>query len=74
MKTKTSQRTSPGIRGEYDFRNGARGKYAVRYARGTNLVKLEPDVARVFHTSTAVNRALRALSGALRLVGPLPSR
>jgi hypothetical protein len=31
---------------EYDFSEGARGKYAKRYAEGTNLVMLAPDVAR----------------------------
>ena len=33
---------------EYDFSRGVRGKYARRYARGTNVVVLEPDVARAF--------------------------
>ncbi len=46
---------------EYDFRGGARGKHAHRYAQGTNLVLLEPDVAKAFPTANAVNRALRTL-------------
>ena len=46
---------------EYDFRGGVRGKYAAQYAEGTNLVKLEPQVAHAFPTSADVNRALRAL-------------
>ena len=29
----------------YDFSKGKRGKYAAKYARGTNIVRLEPDVA-----------------------------
>ena len=29
----------------YNFRNGVRGKYSARYANGTNIVLLEPDVA-----------------------------
>jgi len=45
---------------EYDFSGGVRGKYAARYARGSNVVVLSPDVARVFPDSTSVNRALRA--------------
>jgi hypothetical protein len=46
---------------EIDFRGGVRGKYARRYAEGTNIVLLEPDVAKEFRTSTAVNTALRRL-------------
>lgn len=49
------------MREEYDFSGGVRGKYAERYAEGTNLVLLDPDVARVFPDSAAVNEALRAL-------------
>src|SRR5207248_317979 len=48
---------------EYDFSRGIRGKYAHRFAEGTNLVKLEPDVAKVFRDSASVNRALRRLVG-----------
>ncbi len=46
---------------EYDLTGGARGKYAARYAEGTNLVRLDPDVAKVFPDSASVNDALRAL-------------
>ncbi len=46
---------------EYDLTNGVRGKYAARYAEGTNLVRLDPDVAKVFPDSASVNEALRAL-------------
>jgi hypothetical protein len=46
---------------EYDLTGGVRGKYAARYAEGTNIVRLDPDVARVFPDSAAVNSALRAL-------------
>jgi hypothetical protein len=49
------------MREEYDFSGGVRGKYAARFAEGTNLVLLAPDVAAVFPTATAVNRALRAV-------------
>ena len=50
------------IRPHYDFSKGVRGKYAERYAEGTNVVVLEPDVAKAFPTSEAVNKALRALA------------
>ena len=49
------------MRAEYDFSGGVRGKYAARFAEGTNLVLLAPDVAAVFPTATAVNKALRAV-------------
>ena len=45
---------------EYDFSGGVRGKYAKRYAEGTNLVLLEPDLAAAFPDSESVSRALRA--------------
>jgi hypothetical protein len=46
---------------EYDFSGGVRGKYAARFRKGTNLVVLEPDVAKFFSDSAAVNDALRGL-------------
>jgi hypothetical protein len=46
---------------EYDFSEAEVGKYAERYAQGTNLVLLDRDIARVFPDSASVNRALRAL-------------
>jgi hypothetical protein len=47
---------------EYDFSQGVVGKYAKQYAEGTNVVLLDPDVARVFPNSEAVNQALRAIA------------
>ena len=44
MKTKLKKR-SDELRPEYDFRGGIRGKYARRYAEGTNVVVIDPDVA-----------------------------
>ena len=44
---------------EYDFSSGMRGKYVKKYAKGTNLVVLSPDVAKVFVNSQSVNAALR---------------
>lgn len=45
----------------YDFRGGVRGEYAKRYAAGTNIVVLDPDVAQAFPTQEKVNAALRVL-------------
>lgn len=49
------------MRPEYDFRNAVQGKYAKRFAEGSNVVVLSPDVAQEFPTSEAVNEALRNL-------------
>jgi len=46
---------------EYDFRHASRNKYASRYAEGSAVVVLEPDVAAAFPTSRAANKALRAI-------------
>ncbi len=43
------------------MKGGVRGKYAQRFCAGTNLVKIDPDVAEVFMDDTAVNEALREL-------------
>ena len=47
------------MKDNYDFSKGVRGKYAKQYKDGSNLVLLEPEVARVFRDSEAVNDALR---------------
>ena len=51
------------LRPEYDLRellkDGVRGKYVARYRAGTNLVLLDPDVAKAFPDQAAVNEALR---------------
>ncbi len=44
---------------EMELSGGVRGKYYERYMQGTNVVFLEPDIARVFRDSAVVNQALR---------------
>ena len=61
---------SSEMKEEYDFSKGIRGKYAKRYAEGSNVVVLSPDVAKIFRTSESVNEALRTLVR----VGRKPSR
>ncbi|MBC8178496.1 MAG: hypothetical protein H8E19_13910 [Deltaproteobacteria bacterium] len=51
----------PDMLEEYDFSNGVRGKYAKRYAEGTNVVLIDPDVAEFFPDHDTVNDALRSL-------------
>ena len=62
MKKIRSKLSDSDMRPEYDFTGGVRGKYARRYARGANIVVLDPDVAKLFPDSPSVNRALRALA------------
>lgn len=61
MKKKTE--LSDELRPEYDMKSllkgGVRGKYAARYRAGTNLVLLEPEVAKAFPNEKAVNEALK---------------
>ena len=66
MKKAAKKPSEPEMRAEYDFSGGVRGKYARRYARGTNVVVLEPDVALAFPNAEAVNSSLRALAEIIR--------
>jgi hypothetical protein len=61
MKSPESDPKIGDMREEYDFSKGVRGKYARRYAEGSNVVVLEPDVAARFPDSRAVNEALRSI-------------
>jgi hypothetical protein len=56
----------PDMLEEYDFRGGVRGKYADRYAEGTNVVVIDPDVIEYFPDHDAVNDALRGLADIIR--------
>jgi hypothetical protein len=52
------------MRSEYnfDYSRAVRGKYYKRLLEeGTNVVVLDPDVAKTFHDSASVNEALRSL-------------
>jgi hypothetical protein len=66
MKKEERVEPDPEMLDEYDFSEGVRGKYAARYAEGTNIVVLSPDVAEVFTDSESVNEALRALAEIIR--------
>jgi len=66
LKTKgrnmKKMRKDPDMLEEYDFSKGIRWKYAKRYAEGTNVVVIEPDVAKFFPDHNSVNQALRSLT------------
>ena len=64
MRKVLAKRRSDDLRPEYDLarlKGGVRGKYYQQATAGTNLVLLEPDVARAVPDSNSVNRALRLL-------------
>ena len=51
-----------GLHKYYGKVHAVRGKHAKRYAAGTNVVVLAPDVATAFPNADSVNEALRALT------------
>ena len=63
MKKTSQSELNDELRPEYDLREllkgSVRGKYVERYRSGTNLVLLEPDIAKAFPSDQAVNEALR---------------
>ena len=74
MKRKAS---SDEMRPEYsfDYSKAVRGKYYKRILKeGSNVVVLEPDIAKAFPTSAAVNDALRVVLQAARAVRRLTNR
>ena len=61
---KASRRPVDDLRPEYrrsDFGTLVRGKYAQRFIEATNVVVLDPQVAKAFPNDRAVNTALRKL-------------
>jgi hypothetical protein len=61
---KASRKVADELRPEYkrsDFGTLVRGKYAQRASQSTNVVLLEPQVARAFPNDREVNKALRAV-------------
>lgn len=60
MRSSASDRDEIGA--EYDLTESHPNPYAERYAEGTNLVRLDPDVRKVFPDAESVNDALRALA------------
>jgi hypothetical protein len=74
---KVNQNRIAEIRFEYkrsDFGELIRGKYADRAAAETNIVVLEPEVAKVFPNDEAVNKALRKLINSAATTPRLTSR
>jgi len=58
------KKTKDEMRAEYkrsDFTKLERGKFYKEVAKGTSVVLLDPDIAKAFPTSEAVNAALLGL-------------
>jgi len=53
---------------------GVRGKHYAAYQKGSNLVLLTPELAKIFPTNEAVNAALESLVGVARSATRLTSR
>jgi len=64
---KKTSKLNVDILADYDFSAGVHGKYAANYAKGSNVVVLDPDVAKLFSTSKIVNRSLRGLAKTLKV-------
>jgi hypothetical protein len=62
---KKISKSQPDMLPEYDFSKDVRDKYAKRYAKGTNVVVLDPDVAKAFPDAKLVNQSLRKLAKSL---------
>jgi hypothetical protein len=67
MRKGSSKTMKDDLRPEYDLtklKGGVRGKYYEQATAGTNLVLVDPELAKVFPDSASVNRALRVLRDA----------
>lgn len=65
------------MRAEYrleDLGKGVRGKHYAAFQKGSNLVLLTPELAKIFPTNEAVNAALESLVGVARSATGLTSR
>ena len=59
---------------EYDFTQGVRGKYATRFAAGSNIAVIDKDLTALFPDSAAVNQTLRLVAKLRQVpVKPAPS-
>ncbi|TRZ55749.1 MAG: hypothetical protein D4S02_17270 [Rhodocyclaceae bacterium] len=65
------------MRAEYrreDLGKGVRGKHYAEFEKGSNLVLLTPELAKIFPSNDAVNAALNSLVGVARSVTSLNRR
>ena len=78
MKKKSSAEKVCEPRTEYNLEallpGGIQGKYVKRYRTGSNLILLEPDVAKAFPTQEAVNHALRLVMQLTGIAKPIKGK
>ena len=78
MKKRRNAKRPDKLREEYDLKallkDAVRGKYVERYRAGTNLVLLEPEVAKAFPSTEAVNEALKLVMQLQRVPTRKPGR
>ncbi len=70
MKKEEPAKPFDEMRDEYDLskmKGIVQGKYFQRASAGTNLVLIDPDLAKLFPDSEAVNNALRSVVETSRL-------
>ena len=71
MKKEPARKAKRGPRGEmrseyrFDYSKAKPNRFASRFDKSRLVVALDPDVSEVFTTPEAVNKALRALIGAV---------
>ena len=73
----TKKLATDEIRPEYkrsDFGTLVRGKYVARLKASSNVVILDPEVAKLFPNAAAVNAALRSLAEIAKRAGSLRSQ
>ena len=51
MNQDLNKETDSDMLEEYDFSDGVRGKYVERFAKGCNVIVLDPAVAQIFPDS-----------------------
>jgi len=61
LKKQADIEHDPDMLDDYDYSQGVRGKYVQRFAQGSNVAVLSPDIAEIFPDSDSVNAALRLL-------------
>jgi hypothetical protein len=77
MKPKIQNEANDDLRPEYefDFSKAERGRYAKRLkTEGSNLVLVDPELARSFPDSASVNAALRSVVEFAKLSAGLTRR
>ncbi len=77
MKSKASKPSVDDLRAEYDFdySRAVRGKYYRRLLEeGSNVIVLDPEIAKAFQDSASVNEALRSLLAITQSTKRLTSR